>query len=785
MLNSTQDSLQTVLSQAMASHEACDWTAAAAAYRLIIDNAAETSVIRADALHLLGLLKLETGDAAAAVPLMQDALKLAPKNWLIYNNYALALQRLGHLEDAKQQFEAALKLNPDYADAMVNLGALLQESGKPDDLQQAIKLYKKALRLNQNAPDVLNNLGNAYQSKTELFEAEKYYRQALALKLDFPDAHYNLGRILYEKGEFAEASSSFLKAAAYRQAFPQAYAMLGSALRQLGKLDESQEAYQLALQQSPGNARLWMNFGNVLVDKEQFEKAEQAYKKSIELDANLLQARSCRAYVLEKQGLVQDALDEYQAIYDVESSDGLLLRKATLLPVIYQDHQEIDMWRNRIESGLDALLNSEKALTMRDPLNDFNTTNFYLAYQAKNNKVIQQKTAQVLYKACPWLQTPPAGIKPSGQSADGRIKVGFISRFLSQKHTIGKLNRRMIAMLNRDKFDVTVFSVGFEYAPDESHPNTAKTTYTQLPLRDLHTSRRMITEAGLDVLFYTDFGMDPVTLLLAMGQLAPVQATTWGHPDTTGLPTMQYFVSSRLFEPEDAQSHYSEQLFMLESLLSSYYRPEVPETLNKTLVFDPALKTQFGFAAKDHLYFVPQTLFKMHPDNDPLLKGILDADPHGKIVIIRGDNRRWTGLLQQRFETVLGQSLAERIVFIEKQPRMRLIQLMAASELCLDPIHFGGGNTTYEALSVGCPVVTMPGEFMRSRPTSGFYQRMGYPDLIATSVEDMVQKSVMLATQPEARQAASEQILALNHVLYEQDEVVGEFERFFETVAKR
>src|SRR5207247_8154977 len=86
--------------------------------------------------------------------------------------------------------------------------------------------------------------------------------------------------------------------------------------------------------------------------------------------------------------------------------------------------------------------------------------------------------------------------------------------------------------------------------------------YVVLPA-DLPLARRLIAEQRLDVLVYTDVGLDPVTSTLAHSRLAPVQCVTWGHPVTTGIPTLDYFLSSELLEGEGAEQHYTENLVRL------------------------------------------------------------------------------------------------------------------------------------------------------------------------------------------------------------------------------
>src|SRR5207253_6863521 len=108
--------------------------------------------------------------------------------------------------------------------------------------------------------------------------------------------------------------------------------------------------------------------------------------------------------------------------------------------------------------------------------------------------------------------------------------------------------------------------------------------------QDLPAARAAIEALELDVLFYQDIGMEPFGYFLAFSRLAPVQCVSFGHPDTTGIPTMDYFVSNDRYEPGDAQEHYSERLFLLHSLPTlAYYEPPERGSVRRT-------RADFGFA---------------------------------------------------------------------------------------------------------------------------------------------------------------------------------------------
>src|SRR5262249_8223166 len=150
------------------------------------------------------------------------------------------------------------------------------------------------------------------------------------------------------------------------------------------------------------------------------------------------------------------------------------------------------------------------------------------------------------------------------------IKVGFLSAHF-REHTIGRLTQGLVATLARDTFTVTVLSLGRHDDALARFFKRHADRHVELP-RHLPTARRLIAAEQLDVLYYTDVGMEPLSHALAFSRLAPVQCITWGHPVTTGIPTLDYFVSSGLLEADGAAEHYTERLVRLKTLPIYYYR---------------------------------------------------------------------------------------------------------------------------------------------------------------------------------------------------------------------
>src|SRR5208282_698753 len=137
------------------------------------------------------------------------------------------------------------------------------------------------------------------------------------------------------------------------------------------------------------------------------------------------------------------------------------------------------------------------------------------------------------------------------------------------------------------------------------------------------------------------------------------QCVTWGHPVTTGLGSLDYFVSSELFENAEADAQYRETLVRLKGMPYFSYRPPPPV---------PRDRAYFTLPEDAHLYGCPQSLFKLHPDFDCILGDILRRDPAGILVLNQSafaHYRHWEEILRQRFATSLA-DVSRQIRFLPR-----------------------------------------------------------------------------------------------------------------------
>jgi predicted O-linked N-acetylglucosamine transferase (SPINDLY family) len=259
--------------------------------------------------------------------------------------------------------------------------------------------------------------------------------------------------------------------------------------------------------------------------------------------------------------------------------------------------------------------------------------------------------------------------------------------------------------------------------------------------------------------------MDVFTWYLAYGRMAPTQWVTWGHPHTTGIDTVDGFLSSEHLETEQGPTHYTEQLIRMRELLTFFDRPRLASPRGADALGLP----------DGNRYVVPQSLFKLHPSGDPILRGILQADPDARLLFVEGRAPQWREALSERWRTSLG-GHHDRVHWVPRQDGAGFYSLLHHSDVMLDPVVFGGGNTTYEGLAMGTPVLTLPGEFLRGRITHAMYRQLDVHELTASSAEDYVQRAVALGTDRGLRERVMRTVAQRVPSLYARHEAVRELE---------
>ena len=337
-------------------------------------------------------------------------------------------------------------------------------------------------------------------------------------------------------------------------------------------------------------------------------------------------------------------------------------------------------------------------------------SNWDLSYDGCDNLKIFKELNKFYNKIYPEIEK----LENPKKNLNTKIKIGFISEFFSD-HTIMKLFKGIIYKLDKNVFDVYVFHSnktlnGKQFNEIKESVVLYGHENIILPI-EFGQKVREIENKNLDILFYTDIGMSTNLYYLTLLKLAKLQITSWGHGETTGNSKINYFLSSKFLETEGYENKYSENVILSNYLPMYFYKPKIVDEISLE-----------ELKIKNH-YCCPQSLFKLHPDFDLIIKKILEKDKKAKITFIKDRNGILSRLFINRLKKIMTKNL-DKIEFIDRMTPQEYINHCGKASVILDPLYFGAGNSFHESMYYGTPTVTKPTNFLKGRIVTGAYSQM-------------------------------------------------------------
>jgi len=628
--------------------------------------------------------------------------------------------------------------------------AAASRSHAQGDFADAVSGYRKLVAAGIRVPMLFQNLGAACFALSDWEGARDSFATALEIAGDSPDSaklHLNLGEALGKLGDWNAASREFVRASQRDPTDAGAAALAGLAFHRARDLAKAQEFYRAALKLLPDDAALWNNLGAVAQESGNPDAAIAAFKRAIEIDPSLASAHANLGSALSDTGEREAARNAYARAVELDPANAGARLGACFaeLPILYDSAEQIDVARDNYAAALDRLIATSDtqdpafaaAIGQHHP--------FYLPYQGRDDADLQRRygrfAAQAMANAYPqWAK--PVAMPP--REPDGRLRVAFATAYF-RNHSVWKLFRGWMEGLDRKRFRL----MGYWTSPaaDAETPN-ARACFERFVEGGFETIAAALDADHPHVLIYPELGMDPICHRLACLRFAPVQAFSWGHPETTGFPAIDWFLTSDLMEPPGEDARYTERVERLPGLSIDYAPPEMRATP------DPAA---FGLRSTATKYLCCQSIFKYLPQDDVLLARIATRIPHSQFVFVGHPTSpalasRFADRLRKAFK-MQGVDPARHLVFLPWLDRQRYASLNASCDLYLDSLRWSGGNTALEALAQGVPLLTWPGDTMRSRHSYAILKQLGLEDGIATSPDDYVARAVRFG-QDEAALAA-------------------------------
>jgi protein O-GlcNAc transferase len=339
---------------------------------------------------------------------------------------------------------------------------------------------------------------------------------------------------------------------------------------------------------------------------------------------------------------------------------------------------------------------------------------------------------------------------PPRPMRSGRRRVLFCSSYF-YRHTVARLFVPLIEALDREQFDLHCLHFGAD--DDAMTARVRRIGRFHHGPRAAPDWRGLIGELAPDVIVYLDIGMHPLPQALASLRLAPVQAVLWGHPVSTGLPTLDYVLSPDAMEPADAAQHYSERLVRL---------PGLGHGLDPPSAIEPAAEAAMATDGTLEL-LCAQSVYKLMPAQDALFARILAALPQARLHMIPHQTPHIRDWLRERMRPAFaaaGVDIDHRLVMHDYRPLEDFLALAAGCALNLDSIGWSGGMSSLDLLGLGLPTVTRPGPTMRSRQTAAVLQQLGVPELVVDSDDAYVELAIALGRDPARRATLSQRLRA-------------------------
>jgi len=485
--------------------------------------------------------------------------------------------------------------------------------------------------------------------------------------------------------------------------------------------------------------------------------------------------------------MLTGALNEAVAFYDKalvfwpNYALALLARCMSQLPDIYQDQASVQNSRGKY---YDELIKLQDTISLRTP-QDIEVaaraigsqTPFLLACQGLNDRELQSLYGELVCKIMALRYPQFAKCPQMPQRLQGKtLRVGIVSGFFYW-HSIWKIPLRgWVENIDRKRFSL----YGYYTGKVKEHTTEVAKQYFSRFVEDVYSLNELcqiIHNDNLHVLLYPEISMDPMTVRLAALKLAPVQCTSLGHPDTSGLPTIDYYLSSDLMEPSDADEHYTEKLIRLPNL-GFYYTPfEVPP-INIS-------RETFGLRQESVLYLCSHSLFTYLPQYHKAFPRIAKLVSNCQFLFTSNKSSLITEQFRLSLSHVFNQfnlNANDFVVFLPRLDQKQYHALNCMADIFLDSIGWSANNSTFEAIACNLPVVTFPGTLMRQRHCAAIFTMMGMTETIASSLNEYVELAVRLGKDSEWRHWLSEKIAANKHRIYRDRTCITALEDFLERV---
>jgi protein O-GlcNAc transferase len=706
--------LDLAFNRGLAAHQAGNLDDAESEYRAVLSGKSD----HANTLHFLGLIEYQRANHAEADRLMSRALAIDPQLAPAQSNHGLVLMELERPAEALSCFNNALAINPKYPQALNNRGTALRELGR---LDEALTSYSKALALDPQNVDALNNRGVVLTDLGRIEEAVESYDKALAIRPDFSKALNSRGLALQEMGRLNEALESFKKALKAAPANPETLVNAAGALAEMGRLNAALKTIDNALEIKPDYVQGLNKRGLIQRSFGRYEDALASYDRALKIEPENELVLTNRGTVLGKLGRLDEAVACYHKVIAIR-------------PNFATAHNNLGLDLQKLGRFAEAIASFRKALAIKPDLAEAHSS---MALTSQYLPGVTLKELSDVHAS--WDQQHGAPLRTewlshdNDRSLDRKLRIGFVSPDLG-RHPVGYFVSRLLQHKRQNDVECICYS---DRKPDDLTERLIGLSYDWMDTRGVSHAAlsERIRSDKIDILIDLTGHTAENRLLVFARKPAPIQVTWAGYMGSTGLSAMDYLIADRWHVREGAEGNYTESILRLPNGYICYEPPDyVPEV--GPLPFEKNGCITFGCFNNSA---------KINGDVVMAWAEILNAAPRSRLFLKYADmdtEAIRSRLLDQFSERKIEQS---RLQIEGYSPHIELLARYNDVDIALDTFPYSGGLTTCEALWMGVPVITKPGETFASRHSLSHLSNVGVPELVATDLQGYVAKAIELA----------------------------------------
>jgi len=653
----------------------------------------------------------QNGKLHEALDGYQAILNIAPGHGEVLYLAGTALLQLGDIDQSIKVLSAAAQANPAHCESHSNLGIALRLNG---EFEKSIAACKRAVEINGSFADAQNNLGAALSELGRVAEASGAYHRAIELRADYSEAIFNLANLNYNENKLEAAESLYRRLLEINPANDLAHNALGILLKKSGHRAEAISSFQRAIELRPANHEAWLNFGNLLQEEDHFNEAADAYMKALEAKPGYDKAYNNLANVRQKQGKYEEAESLYRSA----------IENAPKSAEAHNNFAGLMKETGRLE---EAESSYRKAIELRA---DYTDAHRNLLFTLLNiPRYSQEELFQEHLRFAAQHMPPEPQILTFANAPDPRekLKIAYFSSDL-KKHPVGRNLMPLLATHDRNKYEVFGYS-------EVTNPDEGTAAIKALCDHWRETLGRSDSEVAammradeIDIAVYLAGHFDKNRPEVCAWRGAPVQVS-FHDGATSGFEAMDYWLTDSVLHPENTSERFTEELYRL-PVFYQYPPPHeappvtaLPADENGYITF-----ASFNNPAKvtEPVLALWAKVLKVVPESRLLLK-------YRNLMTLPAIQDRWTDCFSAN-----GIS-ADRLLFHGSwDPLEKHLALYGQADIALDTFPFNGATTSFEALIMGVPVITLMGENFVSRTAASLVTHAGLPEMATSSEADYI-----------------------------------------------